>query len=253
MPSHGGSELTRLLVDNIPKPRPFCKGMNAKLHLQTVDKYLRQAKVTDEKTKCDVLLNTLEENSQYEIYSLLDYDDNAYNSKWLCKTILNLFGEKETVMTNMMKLLTVKQKPRQKLNDFVSEIRVEGYKIFGTDDKEARERNMIVAFISGLQSQKASLILKELNPKTLEECYDVIKDNEAELCEDEVLHAEEEQINDVSHIDVYEKRIRSLESAVRQLKEKLESLLREKSTNSQRRRPLQRSDGVSFNCGKKGT
>ena len=253
MPSHGGSSSTQLLANDVPKPRPFCKGMNTKLHLQAVENYLRQLKVTDDKVKFDVLLNTLEENCQFEIFSLLDYDETARDSKWLSKTIQRLFGEKESQLTNMMRLLTIKQKPKQKLNDYISEIRVEAFKIFGTDDKEAREKHMIMAFISGLQSQKASLILKEMNLKTLDECYCFIKENEAEVAEDVNSVQEENQVNDISQMDLYEKRIRSLESVVRQLKEKLDALLRNKNyPNRQGKKFVQRNDGACYNCGKKG-
>ena len=252
MPSHGGSEFTRFLMNDIPKPRPFCKGMNVKLHLQAVDNYLRQLKVTDDKVKFDILLNTLEENCQYQIFSLIEFDDNTGDPKWLCQTISNLFGEKDTPMNNMMKLLSVKQRPKQKLHDFLAEIRIEAYKIFGRGNKEEREKRMIMAFISGLQSRKASLILQDMRLNTLEECYNFIKDNETDIVEDSI---QEEQMNEIYPVNEdYERRIRSLENSVRQLKEKLDQITRNKRTNYEGRlgQRGQRSGNNCYNCGKKG-
>ena len=65
-----------------------------------------------------------------------------------------------------MKILKVKQKSNQKLNEFISEIRVEAYKIFGRENKEDREQCMMMTFINGLISKKAKLVLEELKPKT---------------------------------------------------------------------------------------
>lgn len=51
----------------------------------------------------------LEENCQHQIFSLNEFDENMGDPKWLCKTLSHLFGRKDTSMTNMRKLLSVKQ------------------------------------------------------------------------------------------------------------------------------------------------
>ena len=90
--------------------------------------------LNDNKLKFDILLNTLEQDCQYEIFSLLDYNDKVGDSKWLVSTIERLYGEKETHFKNMLRLLKVRQKPNQKLAEFVSEVRIEGFKIFGHEN-----------------------------------------------------------------------------------------------------------------------
>ena len=248
MPSHGGSDYMRHIINETPKPRPFCKGMNVKLHLQSVDNYLRQLKVTEDKVKFDILLNTLEENCQYHLFSLIEFEENIGDPKWLYKTLMNLFGEKDTPMNNMMKLLSVKQKSKQKLCDYLAEIRVEAYKIFGKENKEERERCMIMSFIAGLQSRKAALILQDVKLKTLDECYNFIKETD--------LAAEEELMNEIMEIknENYERRIRYLENTVRQLKEKLDQLAMNKRTDNQgrMRQQGQRNGYNCYNCGKRG-
>ena len=115
IPSHGGSsELARILMNDLPRPKVYYKGSNAKLHLQSVDAYLRQLKVCDEKLKFDILLNTLEEDCRYEIFSLFDYDENIGDPKWLVGIIQRLFGEKETPLKNMVRLLKVRQKDKNR-------------------------------------------------------------------------------------------------------------------------------------------
>ena len=97
MPSHGGSsELARMLANDIPRPKIFTKGANVKLHLQAVDTYIKALKIADGKTKFDVLLNSIEEECRYEIFSLLEYEEKASDAEWLLSTIQRLFGEKET-------------------------------------------------------------------------------------------------------------------------------------------------------------
>ena len=256
MPSHGGShiELMRILANEVPKPRQFLKGMNVKLHLHAVDYYLKQLKISDDKLKCDLLLNTLEEDCKFEIFTLLDYDEHQHDPEWLVNTILRLFGEKETKVKHMIKILKLKQKPTQKLSDFISEIRVEAYKIYGREDKDTREQSMIMTFINGLLSKKASLALKELKPTTLEECYLFLKDDETSLMEDESKTDTEEVINQIVHTS-YEARIKRLEDLVKQLSEKLMSFNR-------MQKPIQRTqyqsnakrkfEGYCHECGKKG-
>ena len=262
MPSHGGS---RILMNDLPRPKVYHKGSNAKLHLQTVDVYLKQLKVSDEKLKFDILLNTLEEDCRYEIFSLFDFDENIGDPKWLVGIIQRLYGEKETPLKNMVRLLKVRQKTNQKLSDFVSEVRIEAFKIFGHDNKEEREKNMILAFMDGLRSRKTSFVLKEANLKTLDECFEFVKADETEIYEDEMLVTEECAINAVSQSEL-EKRVQELEVLVRQLKGKIDFLTRQGQQGCDRqlqhgrdiqfqkreRITFQKNGGACFNCGKMG-
>ena len=264
MPSHGGSsELTRMLLNETPRPKIFNRGSNVKLHLQAVDTYLIQLKVTDDKTKFDVLLNSIEEDCRYEIFSLFEYDDNVGNSKWLVSTFQRLFGEKETPLKSMMRLLKVRQKPKQKLSEFLSEVRIEGFKVYGHTNKEEREKFMILAFIDGLRSRKASFVLKEANLKTLDECYKFVETDEPDILDEDSC-----EINAVSQNGL-EKRVHELEILVRQLKGKLDFISKERQQQGRasgerfhrgkqfqyhRREVTTRemNDGKCFNCGKRG-
>ena len=77
MPSHGGSGQANILANDVPKLKQYQKGLNVRLHLYEVDSYLKQLKMSDSKLKCDILLNSLEEECRFEMFS----QDTLGNSK----------------------------------------------------------------------------------------------------------------------------------------------------------------------------
>ena len=82
---------------------------------------------------------------------------------------------------------------------------MEAYKILGRKNQEDREQCMMMTFVNGLISKKAKFVLQELKPKTLDECYQFIKDDEATLMEEDSI--EQAVINQMEHSS-YQSRIK---------------------------------------------
>ena len=130
---------------------------------------------TPEKESLKFLLKSLHEDVIYEIKALPEYKDNKEDINWYFKTLESLYGENKTEISNYGQLFNIRQKPNQSLREFISEIRVSGYKIFEDVDPMKREALFIKCFIQGLINKLHSLVLEEIQPKTLEEAYNVLR------------------------------------------------------------------------------
>jgi hypothetical protein len=160
-------------LDN--SPRLFKRGSDIKAHLRRVDEYISSMNL-EESGKCACLVNSMEENIQFELFSHLDYAAHAEDYKWIANKLETLLGERTSTATPLLHMLKLKQGVEQPLRDFVTEIRVTATKIMGTScNPQLREEYMIAAFINGLNSSRAAVALKQLNPKTLDDCYAIMK------------------------------------------------------------------------------
>ena len=167
-------------VDN--NPRLYKRGSDIKTHLRRVDDYVSSLTL-DESGKCACLINSLEESIQFELFSHLDYTEHSEDYKWIREKLEILLGERSSTASPLMQLLKVKQGSDQSLREFVTDIRVNATKIMGTNcDPQKREEYMIVTFINGLANNRAAVALRQLSPKTLEECYLLVKKETSKSC-----------------------------------------------------------------------
>jgi hypothetical protein len=163
------------LNDHGSIPRVFKRGGDIKEHLRKVKDYV-DAIGLDIPSSCAFLVNTFEDSIQYELYSYVDYSTNSKNFSWLSSKLMDLLSDKVSTAGPLMQLLKIKQQPDQKVRDFEREIRVQAIRIMGINsDPSTREQFMITAFINGLSNRRAAIALKELQPKTLEDCFNMVK------------------------------------------------------------------------------
>jgi hypothetical protein len=192
LPRHtggNGGNLESLLHAFLQRPlyeaKLFKRGNDIKEHLRKVEEYLKIVSF-EENGKCSYLLNSFDESIQYELFSHYEYAANCNNYDWLRDKLKEMLGEKTSTATPLMQLLKLKQHSDQTLRDFVTNIRVNAVKIMGINSHpQQREEYMIAAFINGLNNKRAAIALKELAPKSLQDCYTLVKKEKCETISDE--------------------------------------------------------------------
>ena len=160
--------------EEMSKVKKFRPGKNIRLHVAALETKLAELEVKEDE-QYSYLLESLEEDAKVELFSQLDYKDNKKSYAWLKEKLISLFKEKESEVTNLVELLNVKQRHDQSIREFVSQIRIQAWKIIGDANPELRESYSVLAFINGLRNGNCSTALRELAPKTLESAYQMVK------------------------------------------------------------------------------
>lgn len=179
--SGAGSAIEALLrnvffrTDSGLAPRVFRRGSDIAEHLRKVTEHANAVRL-NEAGKCTYLLNSLEEEIQFELYSHLEYVEHASDYGWISKKLTDMLGERRTDVTPLIHLLKINQRADQSLKEFVTEIRVAATRAMGVNcDTAKRESHMIAAFINGLYNKRVAVAVKTLKPQTLEECFNMVK------------------------------------------------------------------------------
>ena len=174
-----GTTLEKMLLRTMKKEefrdmKKFKVGRNMKRHLITVESMFEEFNVKEEE-KPMYLMDTIGDDEKYELFAVQDYKNNKKKYSWLKAKLLDLFKEKESEVSTLVDFLNIKQKPDQSTREFVSQIRIEAWKIMGDEDAGKRERNCVLAFRNGIRNKNCSLALQQLAPKTLEEANKMVK------------------------------------------------------------------------------
>ena len=85
------------------------------------------------------------------------------------------------ILSSLLQLLNIKQSASQSTRDFLSVLRVEAHRVLLDEPRENREHFLVNAFINGLYNEKFSCALQYLEPKTLKEAYEMIKNERIEI------------------------------------------------------------------------
>ena len=205
--------------EHLTAPKVMKRGNDWKEHLRKVEEYINVIGF-DESSKCAYLINSLEESIQYELYSQLEYSSNSKDFTWLCGKLQQMLRERRSSARPLMQLLKTKQGPEQPLKEFITDIRVNAIKIMGVDcDSQQREEFMILAFLNSLHNRRTAVALKQLNPKTLDDCFTLVK-------KEITLGSNDNIIDDVCAITIKDnKSIESLENQIRHLQHQVNYLL----------------------------
>lgn len=193
--------------------QPFVKGGDLLDHIKRVeDKFLSISPSETEKIK--LLLSTFDDNSRLELYSLPEYDKNKSSYSWVTTTLARLFGSARSRVETIVHFMDIRQEANQSVRDFLSLVRVKSLQIMGDADSETRENYALMAFINGLNCRKHAAALKQLKPGSLEQAYELVKD--------EVVIQEDTVNTMTAEPDV----LKSLESKVNFLLREMEGLKR---------------------------
>jgi hypothetical protein len=184
-PTLGVGEQLKLLEEVIQKlifkdlvttPPPQCnKTSEIKTHLEELEKFFKSNKIFNADTKVPILFNTITEDMRLEISCQVDFDANETNYDWIKSKLVDLFHPKESEITPLVKLYSIKQKPHQTLREFLSEIRIEGYKLLKGIDAKQREKRLVDAFCKGLRNDEVRIALSAQDIDNLDDAYKLIK------------------------------------------------------------------------------
>ena len=146
-----------------------------KSHLEKMSQYFKVCGIVTEETKIAVLFNTLTDDMRFELCGALEFEDHESDYSWIENKLLTMFSPKETEITPLVKLYSCKQGNAQPLKEFVSEIRIEGYKLLKNMDPKEREKHLIDAFTKGLHSEELRSALGRKEVTSLDDAYRLVK------------------------------------------------------------------------------
>ena len=138
-------------------------------------RYFEACGITAQETKIAILFNTLTDDMRFELCGALEFKENENDYPWIEKKLLEIFSPKESAITPLVKLYACKQGSAQPIREFLSEIRIEGYKLLKDIDPEELEQYLIDAFTKGLQSEVLRSALSRKEIRTLDDAYRLVK------------------------------------------------------------------------------
>ena len=152
----------------------YYRARDINLHLKSVQEKVEMLQL-DETEKVYLLMATLHEDVQMEMKMESGYKEanNEYES--LCKLLRKMYRKKTTPVSSYLNMLNIKQTPGQSLRDFLSIVRIEGYKQLSSETPDNIENILVSCFINGLCDKKLSEALKYLKPTTINEAYKLVK------------------------------------------------------------------------------
>jgi len=221
----------------------FKKGKNLQKHLTLVKDKLKELGVNED-SKYAYLIKTLDDDILLELKACFEFEEKF---EVVEKLLEELYGEYATPISRCVSLLNIKQKQGQTVKDFLSEIRVETMRLCPDSDRDEREKVMIMTFIEGLRSQKHATILRRLNPATLNEAFQLLKNEKME---------ETVESNDILKIDKsiedqlseMETKLNSAMKKIQYLERKLLKFEEKPSYNQRFTKQPQQSQKTCFNC-----
>jgi hypothetical protein len=166
---------TLIFRDLVTPPQQCNKAEEIKAHFEQLEKFYRLSKISSEENKVSILFNTITEDMRLEICCQVDFEAHENDYEWIKRKLIELFHPKESEITSLVKLYSIKQKPHQSLREFLSEIRIEGYKLLKGIDAEEREKRLVDAFSKGLRSDEIRAALNTHVVDSLDDAYRLIK------------------------------------------------------------------------------
>ena len=179
--------------------------------MSAVQKKIKDLSIQEDQ-HASVLLRTLDDDVILELRSCYDYVENY---DYIVKMLKQFYGDDTSPFGLCTSLLNVKQKPGQSIRDFVSEIRVTTMRLFPDKDIDEREKILIMSFIEGLRNYKHSIILRQHQPATLNDAYNLVK-NEKDVEQPFMMQINGEAQSEIARLsdklDMALKKIQELES-----------------------------------------
>jgi hypothetical protein len=198
-----------LQKDTIPQPKIFHKSQNITSHLKSVQRYMVAMHINNPQSKVATLINTLDDDVQTELFCQPDFESNEFNYEWVSTTLLGMYQRKATPMSPLIHLLCIKQKIGQKLDDYMTELRVEAYRHWPQERNDKKEEFLVTAFTKGLMNKNLAVAIQAVQPTTLEQAFQLAK-KEVKGDQGRQWHENNEKIDIEKQIRVIQQKIMSL-------------------------------------------
>lgn len=173
--------LTSLLTkDLLQPPKPYRKGSNIALYVQEFEAFLQLRCPLDSPTQARVLMSFLDEDVQLQMKTQPGFQQNCQSYDWIKKTLLDLYEHRaRNVLSPLVYLMHVKQKPGQSLPEYASDLRVALYNTGVQMDASSQEDFLVSAFINGMTNKEIACSLQTIKPGRLEDALKLAKENES--------------------------------------------------------------------------
>ena len=127
-------------------------GDDAGQHVCRVKKYIDDMKIDDQSEKIRIFIGSLEQDAQFEIFSMPDYGTFKNQFDGIIEKFMNLYKTKESKASPIMDLLQFNQ-GNLTLREFITKLRVELYKARPALESTEREKTLIFAFLYGISNK----------------------------------------------------------------------------------------------------
>lgn len=175
-------------------PKKYVKGENINDHLKQMDCLLTNSKLTENQKK-RVFLNSLENDAKLEIISDPNFDENLSLDN-IINQIQSKFHRKETKISPLIKLLSIKQNVEESPHEYLQKLRVEAFKSMCGERKDLRENFIRQAFIKGLKNKTISCAIEKSEIEDMNELVEMITEEEKDMNNDLCLHIQEDKQKD---------------------------------------------------------
>ena len=170
-----GIILSKMMIkEEIGQIPQFYGSKSIASHLISVQEKIDELDL-NERQKADFLMATLHEDVKFELRSMPDYAVNKHDYDWLKETLTKEYEMKISQVSSFLSLMDIKQNPKQNLREFLSMVRIEGFKLLSHETPKRREELLLATFINGLENTQFTKALRHLKPDSLEEAYQMIK------------------------------------------------------------------------------
>ena len=159
----------------VTAPELYTEGKDIESHLAEVTRYLRLCNVTNETEMSNILMRSLSTRTANLVRMDYDFDDNKNDFEWMKGKLTELFKEKISESSPIVKMLQIKQGLNQSVVDFAREIKIEAANCIRHLSKERREICMLKTFLKGLRNRDLATSLQLLNPEKLDDAVNLIK------------------------------------------------------------------------------
>lgn len=181
MQQHGDHASVNInILEWIARPRTYTKGQNLPFHIKAVKRFLKTVKAPEE-YHLAILVNSFDEECQLELFAHPEYQEEDADFEAVCALLLRVFDARKAGLSRLVRLLEIKQGAEETCCQFLARLRVEGYKMFGDEDKEQNERFITSAFINGLRNKAIAKAIETLDTNSSEAALKLAKKAEEQF------------------------------------------------------------------------
>lgn len=170
----------------ITKPPTFNLPGDIVRHLQEVERYLEITAIKSSNDQATILYNSLDEELRMEVGMAHGFKENGESFEWLKNVLLRMYSLKTSRAAPLTAMLEVRQGSRQPTAEYARHVRIHAYRNISQLDTATRESYMIHAFTRGLKNRQVATAVEFLQPETLDQAVQMVKQEEKKNSHEEV-------------------------------------------------------------------
>jgi len=160
--------------DLIVKPSQFSIGKSIKSHIDLVVEYAKKINLSSPKDCATILIESLDEQVKNILLFETEFEEKKQDFEWLKYKLAELFPEKSSTILELRQLLQLKQDGLS-FESFVAKIKNQILERSHLIKREDRDSIAKTVFINGLDDLYLKDAIKSLNPPSLKDTFDLVK------------------------------------------------------------------------------